>query len=86
MDYDWTHIAIVRNDKGEYAMYSDSGCSCNWAYEKSPDEYDLAWTNDLMQVIREVRQAIRSDSWYTADRKAAEFSELSTLRYREGLK
>lgn len=84
--YDWNIRSIVRNDAGEYALYWDSGCSCTGAYWQSPNECDLSWNSDLMEIIRQARESIREGWGIDADRKANALSELSTLRYREGLK
>lgn len=81
--YEWDIVAIVRNEKNEYAVYSDSGCSCNGPYEDSPDKYDLAWTTDLVSVVREATGYVRNLYDLSDGEKAESIAELSTLRYRE---
>jgi hypothetical protein len=55
--YDWTLVAIVRRGN-EFAVYSDSGCSCNVAYAEGW-ESDLSWTRDLYEIGSQVRERIR---------------------------
>lgn len=53
--YDWDITAIVARkigDTWEYAVYEDGGCSCNGAYENSPEEYDLAWNDNSFAVFK----------------------------------
>ncbi|WP_103529499.1 hypothetical protein [Streptomyces sp. SM12] len=53
----WDAIAFVERD-GAFAAYIDSGCSCSCAYDTGWAD-DLAWTRDLDEVARQVREAIR---------------------------
>lgn len=78
-DYDWWMTAIVLNSNGEYAIYSDSGCSCNGAYEKGWDEYGLAWTNDLNEVKRQARTYVSKTEKISVGRKADNLSKLARL-------
>jgi len=67
--YEWEIDAIVGRqvgDKWEFAHYSDSGCSCNGAYDEGPEAYDLAWTDDLMSLVPTVKQSLRTGSFRDA--------------------
>ena len=77
--YDWWCDAIVLNSRGEYAFYSDSGCSCNMEYEMGWDEYDLAWTTDVNEVKRQARESVGGRSQINVGRKAENLSKLSRL-------
>jgi hypothetical protein len=77
--YDWWEIAIVLNQRGEYALYSDSGCSCSNQYESGWDKYDLAWTNDLNEVKRRAREWVNKTEKISVGRKADNLSKLSKL-------
>lgn len=66
--YEWDTIALVERD-GVYAIYSDSGCSCNYAYEANWSA-DLSWSPDITALARQLRQEIR-------DRAADRYSSLS---------
>jgi hypothetical protein len=79
IDYDWWITAIVMNSRGEYALYTDSGCSCNSPYEEGWDEYDLAWTNDLNEIKRKARELIGKTEKISVGRKAENLSKLSKL-------
>jgi hypothetical protein len=77
--YEWNVVAIVRNSErpDEFAVYSDSGCSCNGPYELN--EYndvlawfeDLSWTRDLYEIGARSREAIRYSGYATAQERAA---------------
>lgn len=77
--YDWWCYAIVLNSRGEYAFYSDAGCSCNSAYEKGWDEYDLAWTHDIAEIKRTAREYVGKSERISVGRKADNLSKLSKL-------
>lgn len=78
-DYDWWITAIVLNSRGEYALYSDSGCSCNAAFDMGWDEFDLSWTNDLAEIKRKAREHVSKTEKITVGRKAENLSKLSRL-------
>lgn len=45
----WAIAAIVENDRGEFAVYSDGGCSCDFPY--GDNWYTgLGWTKDLNAI------------------------------------
>lgn len=77
--YDWDCTSIVLNSRGEYALYSDSGCSCNMEYQSGWDQYDLAWTNDLSEVKRQAREYVGKLEKISVGRKADNLSKLSRL-------
>lgn len=77
--YDWWTTAIVMNSKGEYAVYSDSGCSCNGAFERGWDKYDLAWNADLNEVKRQAREYVSKTEKISVGRKADNLSKLARL-------
>lgn len=79
MGYDWEITSIVMNSRGEYALYSDSGCSCNGEYMWGWDHYDLAWTNNLNEVKRQARESVGKSERISVGRKADNLSKLSKL-------
>lgn len=79
MSYDWDITAIVLNARGEYALYSDGGCSCNGPYEMGWDEYDLAWTDNLIEVKRQAREYVGKSERISVGRKADNLSKLHKL-------
>lgn len=84
-DYDWWTFSIVRNEKGEFAIYSDSGCSCNWAYEGDPEDYDLAWDASLLAIVTSARKKVTEDTERDAGYKAEKRRELNNLLRRKTL-
>lgn len=84
-DYDWWKFAIVRNEKGEFAIYNDSGCSCNSPYESDPEDYDLAWNNSLLAVVTSARKMVTGDTERDAGYKAERRRELNNLLRRKTL-
>lgn len=79
VDYDWWVTSIVMNSKGEYALYSASGCSCDGPYWNGWDECDLAWTNNLNEVKRQARERVGKTEKISVGRKADNLSKLSRL-------
>ena len=79
MGYDWECTSIVMNSRGEYALYSDSGCSCNGAYEEGWNKYDLAWTNNLAEIKRQAKESVGKSERISVGRKADNLSKLSKL-------
>ena len=78
--YDWWITAIVMNSRGEYALYSDSGCSCNGPYECGWDEYDLSWNADLNEIKRQARAEVGKTEKISVGRKSDNLSKLARLR------
>lgn len=56
--YDWNIVAVLQSGN-EFAVYMDSGCSCNLPYEGNWYE-SLSWTRDLYEIGRQARESIRS--------------------------
>lgn len=90
-DYDWQAVAIITRTRGddmfrEYAVYEDSGCSCRYAFEDHPDQYDFAWTIFLPEITRRVNRAI--DNVYDLDpaKKATEKASAhkALIKFYEG--
>lgn len=78
--YDWWCYAIVLNSRGEYAFYSDAGCSCNSAYEQGWDKYGLAWTTDIAEIKRQARKSVGKSERISVGRKADNLAKLAKLR------
>lgn len=83
--YDWQVFAIILNEKGEFATYNDGGCSCNSAYQSDPEDYDLAWCNNLLELVTSARKMIAEDRENDAGYKAEKRRELSNLLRRKTL-
>lgn len=70
--YDWEAVAILAQPKGldsfEYAIYTDSGCSCKHAFESAPSEYDLSWSVSYIETKARLFSAI--DALYQPSRAA----------------
>lgn len=67
--YEWSMVAVlskVVDGKVKWAAYTDSGCSCNSAYDMSPKYYNLEWTSDFERVQKEITSFIRQQSFFTA--------------------
>lgn len=79
MGYDWEITSIVMNSRGEYALYSASGCSCDGPYWNGWDECDLAWTDSLNEVKRQARESVGKSERISVGRKADNLSKLSKL-------
>ena len=78
-DYDWWETAIVMNSRGEYALYTDSGCSCNAPYIGGWDSHDLSWTADLHEIKRKAMSYVGKNTRISVGRKADNLSKLSRL-------
>lgn len=78
--YDWSLYAIVLNGKGEYALYTDAGCSCNGPYWEGWNAHDLAWTKDLSEIKRAVRECVGKNQRISVGRKADNIAKLAKLR------
>lgn len=79
MGYDWEITSIVMNSRGEYALYSASGCSCDGPYWNGWDECDLAWTDNLNEIKRQAREYVGKSEKISVGRKADNLSKLSKL-------
>lgn len=67
--WDWEVAAIVRRKIGddyEWAVYEDSGCSCNGPYEQTPDYYDLSWEKDPRVVLKGAVKGKTVEELYSA--------------------
>lgn len=78
--YDWSVIALVENSNGEFAVYSDGGCSCNYPYEDGWDS-GLSWTRDLTEIKRKCQGGILGYSYQEATQDKAKLNRVvSNLR------
>lgn len=51
-DYEWSAVGIFRNERGEWLVSSDNGCSCNGAWE------DMALSDFSYFAPHDFRKAI----------------------------
>lgn len=81
--YEWSVASLVskETESGKlYAAYTDSGCSCNCAYDEDPD--NLAWGYSPDPAMRAVKEHIRNSSMFSAARKAESLSDLNRWRQK----
>ena len=68
-DYEWSAVGVWKDEKG-YWIATDSGCSCNWAFqyldsEDNVDEvYDPTGPLTAQQARDEVSDLTAETSWY----------------------
>lgn len=69
--YDWATFALFMDAAGRLYVASDSGCSCNSAWDHLPDYNPVAsvqeaislvrnWTNDDSEVEKFTREALEA--------------------------
>lgn len=81
--YDWATTQIISRPHGDtvqYAVYTDSGCSCSDERMDNLDSYGLTWSFDFMDARREAEDDIRGNTCdYNEAEKAEYLHELRTI-------
>lgn len=80
--YDWSSVEVLvdrRGDEPLYAVYTDGGCSCNYAREMDLEYYDLSWTPRLDEAFRWGLEGINSLGSYDIT-PAEKVTERAALR------
>lgn len=81
--YEWHTVAILRREVNgyyQYAVYDESGCSCSYEFEGTPNEADYEWSESLAEVAVKARASVT----FGIDGKMIMNSQVQ--KYRSGLK
>ena len=62
-DYDWSIVGLWKGPEGYY-LGTDSGCSCNSAWEYYDDPYDLTGPLTAEQAREEIESLVTSTGGY----------------------
>lgn len=68
-DYDWDGYIVYKVGR-RYAYFTDSGCSCNWAWEDMSETSMLITKKELMGLAK---TWAKSEDYYDSEKKTGQW-------------